>query len=420
MIKIVTRLVSLIAALSLGIPSPAAAQTSPDSPAAIVIFPHLQRNAAEGIDTVVQLGNVSPTNLVRVSCFYLAADRACSPTSFEVNLTRKQPLTWRIGDGLAEFPLAGGDGSVPGQEQGNDGSLIPPVPSDPFEGSLLCMTQDANGIPVPTDFLIGSATIESFQDGKLDAAAYNAIGIRSRPDAQVRGDALVLGGASGGYQACSRLLEAVHYLDGALDAPTKASRVATRFAILPCTLDLSYPAEQVLSLQYEVVNEFEERLAVRREQVGCEQQGFLSSIDASSPERSIFNAAVGGTLTARTRIYANDGSVGLIAVALETHTGVDDPANVQTTAFNVGTLGTRSEADVITLPGLANYPQCGGDCDWNGGVTVDEVQMCVSLALGDGTEGCRPCDDDRDGSVSVNELVGSVDHALNGCGVPTR
>lgn len=403
-----TRLILTIAGV-LAIPVTLAAQPSPDTPAAIVIFPHVSTNTASGIDTVVQLSNTSnrPAN---VSCFYLTADAACSPTSFEVNITRNQPISWRIGNGLTQFPLDG-RGS-----QSNDGSLIPPVPNDPFEGSLLCWVHDANGIPLPRNALIGTATIERFKAGMFDAASYNAIGIGGLANTESTPGSLVLGGTFGTYAPCTRILEAVHYLDGALDAPTKTSHVATRFVILPCTLDLSQPAEQQLSMQYEVVNEFEERLAVRREQVGCEQQGFLSSINTSIPGRSIFNAAVAGTLTAKTRIYANDGAVGLVAIALETHTKVNAPAAQQLTAFSFGTVGRRLESDVITFPGIVYPPPCKSDCDLDWRVTVDEVMLCVDIGLGAMPRGaCTACDGDGNLSVSINEIVGAVDRALNGC-----
>lgn len=406
------RIVSILCVL-LGVPATLTAQASPDAPATIVIFPHLRVSTAEGIDTVVQLSNVS-TFAPTISCFYVAADRACSPTSFRVNLTRDQPISWRVGRGLSEFPLTRRTG--PGG-QGNEGSLIPPVPSDPFEGSLACVAYDlATRQPLSRDVLIGTATIERFDGVGFDAASYNAIGMRSLPDAPRRPGPIVLGGTFGDYQSCARTLGALHYFDDGLDAPTKTSHVTTRFVIVPCTLDLSRPLEQQLSLQYEVTNEFEQRLAVRREQVGCEQPGSLSSIDASSPERSIFNAAVAGTLTGQTRVYANDGTVGLVAVGIETQRKASDPASARSTAFSLYGVGQPRGSDVITPPGLTVYPLCHADCDNDARVTVDELQLCVGIGLGEMAPGaCPACDENGNRGVSVDEIISAVDNALNGC-----
>lgn len=402
-----------VCALSV-LPAALAAQASPDSPAAVLMYPRLQVDGARGVDTVVQLTNTARNRPVRLLCFYLTADRSCSPTSFRVVLTRDQPLSWRAGDGLATFPL--GDRPGPGGDS-NQGSLIPPVPSDPFEGSLLCMVFDSVTRQVlPVDALIGTATIERLDGPDFDAASYNAIGFRSLRDAPFTPGAIVLGGTQGGFEPCAATLTAVHYFDGALDAPTKRSEVTTRLVIVPCTIDLSRPAATELSLQYEVTNEFEQRLAVRREQVGCEQPGSLSTIDASSPQRSIFSAAVAGTLSGQTRVYANGGTVGLVAVGLETHTALDDPESTHLTAFNAVTLGQRGGSDVVTLPGLVPYLRCRGDCDDDRRVTVDEVQRCVSITLGEvGAGSCSACDGDGDRSVSIDELIGAIGSALNGC-----
>jgi hypothetical protein len=63
------------------------AQASPDSRAALLVYPHIQVDTARGVDTVVQLSNTSRNTLANVQCFYVAADRACSPTSFRMRVT---------------------------------------------------------------------------------------------------------------------------------------------------------------------------------------------------------------------------------------------------------------------------------------------------------------------------------------------
>jgi hypothetical protein len=57
---------------------------------------------------------------------------------------------------------------------------------------------------------------------------------------------------------------------------------------------------------------------------------------------------------------------------------------------------------------------CDGDCSSDGTVTVNEVVVCVSMALGT-SDACHACDANGDGTVMINEVIGAVDAALNGC-----
>lgn len=59
---------------------------------------------------------------------------------------------------------------------------------------------------------------------------------------------------------------------------------------------------------------------------------------------------------------------------------------------------------------------CGGDCNADGQVTIDELTRGVNIALGlaDRRE-CPAADVDGDGVVAIHELIGAVDRALGGC-----
>lgn len=62
---------------------------------------------------------------------------------------------------------------------------------------------------------------------------------------------------------------------------------------------------------------------------------------------------------------------------------------------------------------------CPGDCDRNGIVTIDELLAAVNAALSDLPElmkQCLPADIDLDYRVSVGELVAAVNGLLDGCG----
>lgn len=60
-------------------------------------------------------------------------------------------------------------------------------------------------------------------------------------------------------------------------------------------------------------------------------------------------------------------------------------------------------------------PACGGDCDGDGTVTVDEILLSVAVALDSEAADCLAADVDRDGFVTVDELLVIVANALLGC-----
>jgi YVTN family beta-propeller protein len=62
--------------------------------------------------------------------------------------------------------------------------------------------------------------------------------------------------------------------------------------------------------------------------------------------------------------------------------------------------------------------RCPGDCDGDGGVTVDELVRGVTIALkGLSVARCYSLDTDASGTVTVEELVAAVNNALDGCSV---
>lgn len=61
---------------------------------------------------------------------------------------------------------------------------------------------------------------------------------------------------------------------------------------------------------------------------------------------------------------------------------------------------------------------CPGDCDRDGAVTIDELVAAVTVALNDLpslVKQCLPADVNLDYEVSINELVAAVKRALQGC-----
>lgn len=62
-------------------------------------------------------------------------------------------------------------------------------------------------------------------------------------------------------------------------------------------------------------------------------------------------------------------------------------------------------------------PACGGDCDGDGVVTVDEILAAVAIALDPIAADCSAADLDGGGAVTIDELVVVVSNALLGCPV---
>jgi hypothetical protein len=59
---------------------------------------------------------------------------------------------------------------------------------------------------------------------------------------------------------------------------------------------------------------------------------------------------------------------------------------------------------------------CVGDCGDDGAVTIDEIMVGVTIALGETDLGlCQNLDANKDGQVTVNELTQAVHAALHGC-----
>jgi hypothetical protein len=203
--------------MSLGISSVSATALaiSSDQPAAIVTYPQVVVDTADGVDTFLQIANRDSGAAVDAKCFLENHNRHCDdsgnvclddidcPSSFcrrdfavdefNIRLTARQPFGWQASVGATTLPHPDNEGSIPA------------VPEEPFRGSLRCVTTDENGAPVDRNVLKGTATIERFETGaqvELDAARYNAIGFQAIPGANNGDNELFLGGPQAEYEGC--------------------------------------------------------------------------------------------------------------------------------------------------------------------------------------------------------------------------
>lgn len=373
----------------------ARADVTSDRPAAILVFPKLIWDTVgrfnwNGIpvDTEIQVTNVS-NQAINLRCFYVNANSHCSnspqdicftntdcqqfgrgglcfdgwiETDFEFSLSPRQPIVWRISEGLPDLPLAGGSAPLV-----NTGS-IPAVSEDPFYGELKCVAVDENNAPVDRNDLKGEATIVAASSDAIDARGYNAVGIQAITN---DGDnTLILGGDQPEYNGCPSVLILDHFFDDAIE-PISSQYVKTHLTLVPCSENFQLQDIALFDtvVQFLVFNEFEQRFSASRS-VRCFEEFELCHLDnkldrslfdtnpaSDSCQRSIFSAFVSGTLTGQTRIRGvDDGSPdhgnGLIGVAEEFYrTAAGNLRTVRSSdAFNLDMAGNRPTADIIQLP----------------------------------------------------------------------
>lgn len=394
-------------------PSPAQAIATSDQPAAILYWPKIVVDTAgingTPTDTVIRLSNTcdpqvvgnpcysgSPTlptlsGMKQAHCFYVDANSHCSNTptqvcqsgadcgigscvpgwseiDFDIVLTIGQPLAWHAADGLhrGQFPM-----EVPGvcanpagryctsnancgtggciKHQSNIGSGIPPVPEDPFVGSLQCIEYDPSANPpVPdqtatTNTLKGEATIEGVSTGGVVIASYNAVGVKYvGPVGGVPGAQLNLDGDE--YDTCPTTL----ILDHLFDTPDSD----TDLTLVPCGNDFLSQTCGEATAQFVVYNEYEQRFSTTRA-VDCFLESQLSRLDTTDPSRSIFSVFVSSTFAGQTRIHpvgtAGTGR-GLVGVAILSV--MTSPTSAASAAYNLHQQGspTATQPDIITIP----------------------------------------------------------------------
>ena len=338
--------------------SSARGEVATDQPAAMLVFPYVTVDGSQSADTFVQLSNTS-TDPVVVQCFYEFAVTPGPPIScigagavdFQFQLTPRQPIGWRASEGLLTFPLDGVSRTGPGGAF-NANSRVPPVPTDPYVGSLRCIAVDANLVPVERNVLIGTATLgQPRQSGEssIDVAQYNAIGFSAHDGAGNGDDALLLGGPNAEYDACPQMNVIPHFFDGALEPTSHASRVSTTLVLVPCSQDLLHQLPSQSVVVYDVYNEFEQHFSTSKA-MNCQQVSTLSTIDSADPSRSIYNVRVSGTLTGQTRMQTSMGG-GVLALAIETHTDMSTPTLTTRAAFNAHMVGSRTQADTVVVFG---------------------------------------------------------------------
>lgn len=344
----------------------------------------------------------SPSTVCNQSsqCVFGQSTGRCVPgwqeTDFNIRVTPEQPLGWYASQGKSSFALdqSGTCSATPalsctsandcpaGQTcnvgQSNVGSLIPPVGEIPFQGSIKCIEYALSNPEVPDhtalrNSLMGNAAIvtqSAITGSPVDVSKYNAVGLQATANAvaptntlQIGRSATAVGGAADPtqeYAACPSNLILPHLFDGATDpigsapSPGVSGTVRTELTLVPCGDDFSNIEPGVVTAQFLVYNEFEQRFSASTK-VDCYLDKQLSLIDTSNPVRSIWAAGVAGTLAGQTRIRGTgnaDTGRGLLGVA-NFFVRVPGTNPEASTAYNLSQQGEPKDGtkpDLIILP----------------------------------------------------------------------
>jgi hypothetical protein len=320
------------------------------------------------IDTVIQISSTS-NSPVFAHCFYInAAPR--DPTNppgvfnppqwqevdFDIWLTAQQPTHWVVGTGRRE------DAADPQCTRtlrdcsgaGFDPGSVPPVP-DPFTGELKCIEVEDTGLPVNGNHLKGEATLVS-PNG--DASKYNAVGVvgLNGDNSNNTDTTLCLGNHVTGtcamsgpeYDGCPQTVILDQFAEHATDPVIEElgngpSQVTTELTLAPCTEDFENQVPASVTVQFLVINEFEELFSTSTT-VTCWANLELDKISR------IFDVSFLGSRFAQTLMTpATDDQPGFVGVAEEFH--MQQGGRVGRAALNLHEEGQRPIGDVIILPG---------------------------------------------------------------------
>ena len=151
-----------------------------------------------------------------------------------------------------------------------------------------------------------------------------------------------------------------------------------------------------------------------------------STSSATQPPTDTPTAGASPTPSATPSLTATTVAIDTPTPAAETATPTVDvatatPTEEATAALTATAAATETATEaptgeVATPSPTADVEPCSGDCDGNRAVSVAELIRGVNIALGNAElDACPSFDADDDESVEINELIGAVGNALDGC-----
>jgi hypothetical protein len=214
-----------LALTGLGAAADAASGPPPQKlPSALLMFPYI--DSGGGRDTRIELVNLSGFPL-ELQCFFVNAESVqCNEIGFFLALTPYQPVAWLASEGVSNelnstaAPPFFGVGEL-------KCAVVPPQPNVDLYNALQ-----------------GRATVYD-SDGKT--VSYSSVAFRRFSDGEFTG-LLQLNGSE--YAQCPDKL----HFDVLTDTPTSTSELI----LLPCTQDLLLQSFEELTVQFLIINEFEQ------------------------------------------------------------------------------------------------------------------------------------------------------------------
>ncbi len=192
-------------------------------PSAVLVYPLVRVSATS--DTRIEMYNLTAM-ATTVQCFYVTA-KDCNEIGFFVSLTANQPLSWMASNGLT----------------GNGARIAPRFSGD---GELKCVDM------TPQNALQGRAIVTDVTNtpNAVQTIGYTAIGFRRLVSGPFRGS-IRLDGIN--YEACP---DRLHF-----NALSQSATSDSELILVPCTQDLVNQIPSQTTVQYAVINEFEQNFS---------------------------------------------------------------------------------------------------------------------------------------------------------------
>jgi hypothetical protein len=201
-----------------------------------------------------------------------------------------------------------------------------------------------------------------------------------------------------------------HLFDPATDPITGTDQVETQVVLVPCSADYGRERAVTVDAVYTVTNEFgEHHESTAPKMVSGQLVTRLSDLDPQ-----LFTVGMQGTLSGQTRFSSANGQA-FVALAVETHRRAGTNGMIEQSAIRA----VHGQGETAASARIDLFPACVGDCNANDDVGLDELVSCLNVANGNRQRVvCPACDMNRDGSVSMGELMVSLQNSAGQCVEP--
>ena len=227
----ILRSVALAVGVVTGLAAGAGAEAPPQRlPSAVLVYPLIQvEGGGATVDTRVELVNLTGRP-VDMKCIYVPA-QTCSGLDFHVRLTPNQPLSWLASRGVFN---------------NTSFTAVPPFSS---KGELKCIVQpDEQGLD-RHNAIQGRAAVFG-ADGQT--IGYSAVGFLRLVDGPLE-NLISLDGVT--YSQCP---DEQHFV---FQSSTGTATTDSEIVIAPCSEDLENLGSPPTTVQFEIINEFEQHLS---------------------------------------------------------------------------------------------------------------------------------------------------------------